>query len=152
MLQRDIDRLIKQFSENGIEKDRLIFDNKKEDSHFKNYIKCDIALDPVPFSGLTITIEQAHMGVPTLTMPGDTISSRGAARVNKAIGLKDFIAKNEKDYVKKASTITSNIEKLRYYRKNLPTIIENSILCTKFEKYTQEIEKEYKKAWRKFCR
>ena len=153
MEQRDIDRFKIQFSENGIDLDRIIFDNEPmKDTHMRSYLKCDFALDPVPFSGLTITIEQAFMGVPVLTLPKDTIASKGTARVNRALGLNNFIAKDEKDYVKKAVKIASDIEKLRYYRKNLSGIVKKSVLCTGFREYTQKIEKEYTKAWKKFCR
>ena len=153
MEERYINRFKKIFDENKIEPDRVIFDNQPTpNSHMNSYLKCDIALDPMPFSGLTITLEQAFMGVPTLTMPKDTIASKGTARVNKALGLNDFIAKNEKDYVKKAVKISHDIEKLKYYRQNLPTIVENSILCNDFKGYVKQIEKEYRKAWEKFCK
>ena len=152
MEQKDIDRFNKIFNKNGIEPERIIFDKEPMDNHMKSYLKCDVALDTIPFSGLTITIEQAFMGVPALTLNGETIASKGTARVNKAAGLKDFIAKNEKDYIKKAVKIASKPSKLIYYRKTLPTIIENSILCTNFKGYSQQIEKAYQKAWEKFCK
>ena len=153
MEQRDIDRFKIKFSANGIDLNRVIFDNEPmKDNHMNSYLKCDFALDPIPFSGLTITIEQAYMGVPVLTMTTDTIASKGTARVNRALGLKNFIAKDEKDYVKKAVKIASDIKKLRYYRKNLPQIVRKSVLCTGFKDFTRKIEKEYVKAWKKFCR
>ena len=153
MEQKDIERYKKEFSENGIDLNRVIFDSEKmPESHMQSYLKCDVALDPVPFSGLTITLEQAFMGVPVLTMPCDTISSKGSARVNKALGLKKFIAKNEKDFVKKAVKIASDINNLRYLRQCLPSIVENSYLCKDFRPYVEKIEKEYRKAWKKFCR
>ena len=153
MEQRDIERFTKEFTKNGIDLNRIIFDKQPTpESHMNSYLKCDFALDPIPFSGLTITIEQAFMGVPVLTLPGETIASKGTARVNKALGLNNFIAKNEKDYIKKAVKISSDIEKLRYYRKYLHGITRRSYLCNNFKKYTQEIEKQYIKAWKKFCR
>lgn len=152
MQERDIERFKKQFLANGIEENRLIFDNKPtEQNHFNSYLKCDIALDPMPFSGLTITIEQAIMGVPTLTLPKDTIAARGTARVNKAIGLDEFIADNENDYINKAVGLSSDIEMLKYYRKNLREIVLKSSLCNDFRNYVKEIENSYKKAWVNFC-
>ena len=152
MQERDIERFKKQFLANGIEENRLIFDNKPtEQNHFNSYLKCDIALDPMPFNGLTITIEQAIMGVPTLTLPKDTIAARGAARVNKAIGLDEFIADNENDYINKAVGLSSDIEMLKYYRKNLREIVLKSSLCNDFRNYVKEIENSYRKAWVNFC-
>ena len=36
--------------------------------------------------------------------------------------------------------------------KNLRNIIKNSYLCNDYKIFTQKIEKEYKKAWKNFCR
>lgn len=152
MQERDIIRYKKQFSEHGITEDRLIFDNKPTPiNHFTSYLKCDIALDPSPFSGLTLTIEQVHMGVPVLTLPYETISAKGSARVNKAIGLDDFIATDEQDYVNKAVAATSNIDKLRWLRQNLRNIVSQSLLCNGYKEYTQEIEAGYEELWRNYC-
>ena len=152
MQERDIIRYKRQFSEYGVADERLIFDNKPTPiNHFTSYLKCDIALDPSPFSGLTLTIEQAHMGVPVLTLPYETISAKGTARVNKAIGLEDFVATDERDYVNKAVAIASDIEKLRWLRQNLRTMVSQSILCNGFKEYTHAIETGYEKIWHDYC-
>ena len=150
---RDIARYKKQFcEENEIPEERIIFENKPMPiNHFNSYLLCDIALDPMPFNGLTITIEQAYMGVPTLTLGGETFSSKGASRVNKAIGLDDYVAQTEEEYVSKAVIAASNIERLRYLRKNLRDIVAQSSLCNGYKEYTQEIETKYREFWQKFC-
>ena len=153
MEEKDITRLQKIFEENKIKPERIIFDKQFDlNSPMSNYLKCDIALDTTPFSDITTSIEQAFMGVPTLTLYKDTFSSKGTARINKIIGLKDFIAKNEEDFVNKAVKVSHNIEKLKFYRRNLPTIVEKSSLCNDFKDFTQQIENEYKTVWKKFCK
>ena len=147
----DFKRLTRQFEQNGISPDRIIFDTKLPKLHVDCYSRSDIALDPSPFSGLTITIEEAYMGLPTLTLPKETISSKGSARVNLALGLNEFIAKDEDDFAKKASEIAQNIPKLRYYRENLRDILKNSYLFKDFKSYVENIEKAYRKAWIDFC-
>lgn len=149
---RDIVRYKKQFKENGIDDERLIFDNTKtQPNHFTAYLKCDIALDPLPFSGLTITIELLHMGIPILALPGETISAKGAARVCKMMKLNEFIAETEDELVQIAVNLTSDIEKLRWYRENLRTIATESEMCNNMDVYAKEIEEAYQKAWRNFC-
>lgn len=152
MLERDILRLKKQFKENDIDETRLIFDNKPtKDSHFNSYPMCDIALDPLPFSGLTITIEQLHMGVPVLALAGETISAKGAARVCRACKLEDFVAETEAELIEKAADLASNPDKLIWYRNNLRNIMKNSTLCNDFKTYTQQLEEQYTQAWQTFC-
>ena len=149
--EHDFERLTRQFAENGITSDRIFFETKLPKLHVDCYSLCDIALDPVPFSGLTITIEQAFMGVPVLTMPGETISSKGAARVNLALGLNDFIAKDEEDFAQKAYNIANDIDKLKYYRSNLRKILRESYLFNDYRPYVEHIEQAYKRAWAEFC-
>ena len=147
----DKKRLRTQFAENGVSEDRLMFETKLPQLHVNCYSMSDVALDPIPFSGLTITIEQAFMGLPTLTMPGETISSKGTTRVNMALGLYEYIAANEDDFVQKAVDIANNIDKLRYYRVNLRKILKESYLFNEFRPYVEHIEQAYKRAWNEFC-
>ena len=149
--ESDYERLTRQFALNGIKSDRIIFETKLPETHVDCYSKSDIALDPSPFSGLTITIEQAYMGLPTLTLPGETIASKGATRVNLALGLNDFIAKDEDDFALKAAQITNDIQKLRYLRSNLRNILKDSYLYKDFRPYVEHIEQAYKRAWAEFC-
>ncbi|MBQ7450427.1 hypothetical protein IJS77_03345 [bacterium] len=149
--EHDRKRLIKQFGENGVSADRIMFETKLPQLHVNCYSMSDVAFDPSPFSGLTITIEQAFMGLPTLTMPGETISSKGTARVNMALGLYDYIAANEEDFVQKAINIANNIDKLRYDRINLRKILRDSYLFNDYKAFSQEFEKAYKRAWTEFC-
>ena len=150
--ERDIIRLKKQFADNGIDDSRLIFENKQMPiNHFQSYLLADVALDPTPFGGLSLTIEQAFMGVPTLTLAGETISATGTARVNKTIGLDNFIANSEEDYIQRAVELAACPDWLVEYRKYLrPTMYQN-ILFTDHKNYVREIEKAYTKAWKKYA-
>jgi len=148
----DINRFKRQFKENGIDEARLIFDNKEMPiNHKQAYLKCDIALDPSPFSGLTVTMEQALMGIPTITLLGETISSRGAAQINFALKLESLIAETEDDYIKIVSGIEEHINEFRWLRNNLRTIATHCDFCNGFKKYTKEIEEAYNIIWQKFC-
>ncbi len=153
MLPRDIDRITRLLKICDIDMDRIIFNsNPTEGSHFKCYDLCDIALDPSPFSGLTITIEQAFMGVPTITLDDITISAKGSGRINHMLDQDNLTAKTESEYIKIAQNLAQDIEKLKWYRENYRQIISTSKLCTDYDTYVSEIESAYKKAWQDFCR
>ena len=153
MLQRDIDRISKLLKSYEIDMDRVIFDSTlTEGSHFKCYDFCDIALDPSPFSGLTITIEQAFMGVPTITLDYLTISAKGSGRINHMLGQDNLTAKTESEYIKIAQDLAQDIEKLKWYRENYRQVISTSKLCTDYDTYVSDIESAYRKAWQDFCR
>lgn len=152
MTERDKKRLIRQFGECGVTEDRLEFRNDKmEASHFKCYSLCDVALDPTPFSGLTITLEQSMMGIATLTLPWETIASRAASRVNMALEMLGMIAKDEEDFVNIAADIKNHMDDIRWLRKHLRQITYNSQICQNYKKYTENIEEKYREIWQKFC-
>ena len=90
------------------------------------------------------------MGVPTLTLIGETLSAKGSARVNKAIGLDDLIAYSEQEYVKKAIKLASNIDKLQEYRTTLRETMYSSTLCSDYTTYVNNLEDAYLKAWQKY--
>jgi len=150
--QSDITRLRGQFAQNGIEENRLIFESSPvPGSHFNCYTMCDIALDPLPFTGLTITIELLHMGIPVLSLTGETIAAKGASRVLRACGLTDFVATSETELVQKAKNLADDATKLIWYRLNLRFIVQSSDLCSNYIPYVREIEMQYENAWAKFC-
>lgn len=148
-----IERLKGKFENLGIGIDRLIFNNIPcKDSHFRAYQLADIALDPTPFNGLTITMESISMGLPVLTLAGESMQSRGCARVNKALGLDDLVAETDEEYVKKGAKLANNLERLDYYRKNLRDILANSPLTQDLEGFATHVEDAYERAWQEYCK
>ena len=126
-----IERFKGKFAKFGIGMDRLIFNNMPfSGPHFYVYQMADIALDPTPFNGLTVTLELIAMGIPVLTLAGKSMQSRGCARINKALKLDDLVAENEEQYIKKAQRLAKNIYKLEKYRNTLRDTLAKSILVT----------------------
>lgn len=148
-----IERFKKKFEANGISEERLIFNNVPfPNSHFHAYQMADVALDPTPFNGLTITLESIAMGVPVLTLVGESMQARGCARVNKTLGLDDLVAESEEEYVQKGKALAEDVQKLEYYRKNLREILSKSILTTDLRGFAECIEAAYDRAWQEFCK
>src|SRR6185503_11079693 len=61
-------------------------------NHLDLYGKVDIALDTFPYNGTTTTCEAMWMGVPVVTLAGQTHVSRVGASLLGAVGVDDFIA------------------------------------------------------------
>lgn len=147
-----IKHLKAKFEALGIAEDRIIYDSKSESPHFKTYLKADISLDPYPFSGMSIAIETASMGVPTITLVGEGMQSRGASRINALIGLEEFNANSGEEYISATLKLAENKEKISQLRQTLRTKINNSDIKISAKEFTQDLEAKYKKAWEFFTK
>lgn len=79
----------------------------------------DILLDTFPYPGGTTTCEALWMGVPTLTLAGDTLLARQGASLIAAAGLEDWIATSVTDYVDKAIALSTDLIGLSALRSRL---------------------------------
>ncbi|GBG96066.1 O-linked N-acetylglucosamine transferase, SPINDLY family protein [Lactococcus termiticola] len=142
---------IKQdFAGLGIPEDRLILRSDSLASHYQAYQLADIALDSLPFSGLTITIEQATMGIPTLTMPGSTMQSRGTASVNRVLGLDELIAKNEDDFIRKGCDLAFDLDRISELRAGLRSKLFASKLFQDEAGFARAVEAGFERVWKEW--
>jgi predicted O-linked N-acetylglucosamine transferase (SPINDLY family) len=104
----------KLFLDNGVRLDQLFFQpSLKRDDLLNKYNLIDIALDTFPYSGGTTSMESYWMGVPVLTKKGDYFISKSTESINKNIGLNDWIANDESDYINKAVNFSNNLNFLQ---------------------------------------
>lgn len=139
-----------KFSQRGVDTDRIIFSSKSLNPHYKAYSLADIALDPYPFSGMSIAMETMMMGVPTITMCGDGIQSRSAARINHVLGFDEMNSNSGEEYIENAVSLANNKEKLKELRNTLRNKINSSEIIQGAEEFTRDLENKYKKAWEDF--
>jgi predicted O-linked N-acetylglucosamine transferase (SPINDLY family) len=104
----------KLFLDKGVRLDQLFFQpSLKRDDLLNKYNQIDIALDTFPYSGGTTSLESYWMGVPVLTKKGDYFISKSTESINKNIGLNDWIANDEGDYIDKAVNFSNNLNLLQ---------------------------------------
>lgn len=119
------DRLLKAGFE--LNRVRLIGSVARQD-YFKTYHEIDFLLDSFPFSGCTTTCEGLWMGVPTLTLPGNSLVSRQGASFMTAVGLENWVAIDQADFVKKAVSFASDLVGLSHLRSQLRTQMLQSLV------------------------
>jgi predicted O-linked N-acetylglucosamine transferase (SPINDLY family) len=96
--------------------------------HLAHYHKIDVVLDSFPYNGDTTIFESLWMGVPVVTLKGDTPASRTGSSILTALGLTDFIASNESDYIAKAINLATNKMLLNQLRYSLRDVLKHSKL------------------------
>ena len=85
-------------------------------------------LDTFPYPGGTTSCEAVWMGVPVLTLRGDSFLSRLGFSINSNVALLDWAAEDIEDYVATAVMHASNQRQLINLRLNLRDRVLNSPL------------------------
>ncbi len=113
----------------GVAGDRLILQGPStRDDYLQAYGQIDIALDPFPFTGGTTSAEGLWMGVPVLTLTGDSMVARQGVSMLMNAGLPDWIAESPEDYVAKAVAHASDLATLATLRSGLREQVRQSPL------------------------
>jgi predicted O-linked N-acetylglucosamine transferase (SPINDLY family) len=102
------------FQNNGVKNEQLSFhDSFDRIELLKMYNSVDIALDPFPYSGGTTSLESYWMCVPVLTKKGNYFISKSTESINRNIGLDNWIANDEDDYLSKAISFSKDLNFLQ---------------------------------------
>jgi len=118
--------------------------------HLALYSTIDIALDPFPYNGTTTTCEALAMGLPAITLAGQTHVSRVGVSILTNVGLTNLIAQSPDDYVRIALALASDLSGLTDLRSTLRQRMRGSPLCDE-PTFTQNLESTYRTLWRSWC-
>ena len=112
--------LIDWFAKAGIARERLMFRRRSSiPVYLQQHFHVDICLDTFPYTGSTTVLNSLWMGVPTLTIAGDTLPSRAGATWMSHVGLEQFLAVDKADFVAKGIALSSDIPALAALRTGL---------------------------------
>lgn len=146
------DRYQRKFAALGIEEERLelLGLTGAAVDHLKMYGRVDIALDTFPYTGATTTCEALWMGVPVVTLLGQSFVGRISASLLTQIGLTELITPSREAYLKTACLLANNPEVLVSLRGNLRSMMRESSLGDA-RGLTHHIESAYRSMWHRWC-
>lgn len=147
------DRVLSRFAVYGVSAERLIFRPVSDHAlMFAEYGEIDIALDTFPFNGGMTTLEALWMGVPVVTIAGDSVVSRQTVSALTNIGLADELAfVNVDAYVAGAIALANNPARLIELRSQIRPRMAASPLRQP-EQFTRDLESLYRRMWQAWCR
>jgi predicted O-linked N-acetylglucosamine transferase (SPINDLY family) len=90
------------------------------------------------------------MGVPVITLTGDTHASRVGMSLLSNIGLLDLIAKTPDEYTDLAANLAHDLNRLQHLRENLREMVSQSHVCN-ISQFILQIENSYRKIWKEWC-
>ena len=114
------DLLLTRLRMHGIDTSRVrLVPSVQRGEYLNAHQEVDLLLDTFPFPGGTTTCEALFMGVPTLTLAGETLISRQGASMLTAAGLGNWVVYSKEDYVNKAIELAGNTKYLSTLRQQL---------------------------------
>lgn len=135
----------------GIAPDRLSLHGSLPLFDYLNlYNTIDIALDPFPYAGGTTSLDALWMGVPIVTLAGQLPVSRAGVTLLKNLGMEQWIAASEQEYVRKAIDFASDLNRLAEIRHSLRERLAQSPLMNAIQ-YVRGLESLYHQAWSHGC-
>ncbi|RUS02456.1 O-linked N-acetylglucosamine transferase family protein [Pectobacterium polaris] len=145
------EKIREKLESQGVQPEQLVF---RERTNIINYLamhqEIDLLLDTFPYTGGTTTNHALWMGVPTLTLAGEKLATlQGAANLSQ-VGLTEFIASSQADYISKAISWSNQLDELNQIRHSLRNKIGRDIDAKGVTPATY-FEQTLRAVWKAWC-
>ncbi len=111
----------------------------------------DILLDSFPHSGGTMLFDALWMGVPILTLAGRPPVGRIGTSLMINLGLPEWVAESQEEYIGKAGTLAKNAETLAQLRAGMRERMQNSPIMDG-SGFARGVEAAYREMFEKWAR
>ena len=144
--------LIDDFARRGVGEERLMLASHDAThfEHLSRYNQVDIGLDPFPCNGGTTSFDAMWMGVPVVTLAGNSFISRMGVSMLTSLGLTELVAQTPEDYVAIAARLARDLDRLAALRAGLRERMADSPL-TDAKRFTLNLEQAYREMWVAWC-
>ncbi len=102
------------------------------------YRDIDLALDTFPFSGCATSADALWMGVPVITLAGQTMVGRQTASLLEFAGFPEWVAADQSDYVSRANRLAGSIDQWRQRRQDIRQQVAATI--GRVEEFSEDLE------------
>ena len=136
----------------GIKPERIMLEH--DSLEHRDFLGCynvvDVALDTSPYNGVTTTCDALWMGVPVVTLLGESFISRNSASILSAAGLPELIATSPQQYIDIAIDLANDPDRRNSMKSGLRKQFGKSVLGDS-GRFTRNLEDAYRKMWHKWC-
>ena len=133
----------------GDERIRLV-GRRPRQQYLELYQEIDIGLDTFPANGHTTSLDSFWMGVPVVTLAGNTAIGRGGVSVLRNLGLPELIAEAPEQFVQIAVDLAGDLRRLDTLRAALRDRMQHSALMDA-PRFARGIEAAYRDMWQTSC-
>jgi predicted O-linked N-acetylglucosamine transferase (SPINDLY family) len=141
------DRVRALFADHGVAPERVSFvGHVPVAEYLRLYQGVDVALDPFPYGGGTTTCDALWMGVPVVSLAGQTAVGRSGLSILSNVGLADLVANDAAQYVRTAVALASDLPRLAELRAGLRLRMQGSPLMDA-PRFARDVEAAYRRLW-----
>lgn len=144
-------RLLGFFEVAGVAPERVQFlPRAARKAYFEYYNGIDIGLDTLPYGGHTTSCDALWMGVPVVSLVGQTVVGRACLTLNANLGLPELVARSDAEFVETALALSRDLPALAGLRRGLRSRMQSSRLMDG-ARFARNMEAGYRAAWQRHC-
>lgn len=142
---------LEELEQEGVERERISFvSHQPRQQYLELYHQIDIGLDTLPYNGHTTSLDSLWMGVPVVTLVGQTVVGRAGLSQLSNLGLTEFVAESPEEFVRIAVETASDLKRLSELRRSLRARMERSPLMDA-PRFARNMEAAYRTMWQRWC-
>jgi predicted O-linked N-acetylglucosamine transferase (SPINDLY family) len=135
----------------GVAAERVTFvDALPRADYLAQYQAIDLGLDTFPYNGHNTSLDSFWMGVPVVSLVGQTVVGRAGLSVLSNLGLAELAAPAPADFVHTACRLAADLPRLAQLRAGLRQRMAASPLMDA-PRFARQIETAYRQMWRRWC-
>jgi predicted O-linked N-acetylglucosamine transferase (SPINDLY family) len=140
-----------QFTSAGVGGDRIEFVGRSSRADYlRTFERIDIALDTLPYNGITTTCDALWMGVPVVSVLGPRHAGRAGKSVLSAAGFPEWAVETPEQFVATAVALASNHPFLKDLRSGMRQKVAGSSLADRVG-FARNVESAYRWMWKRWC-
>jgi len=137
-------RLRETLAAHGVNPDRaIVFDQLPSRADVKAVLQlADIYLDSFPFGGANSIVDAIEVGLPVVARESDWFRSRQGAAILRDVGLGDWVARSEADYLALAVRLAADSALRQSIRQHLTRALAQPPRCLDSRAYAAEVSQQ----------
>lgn len=146
------EHFIRKLADRGVNESRIRTKTSTPtiEEHFAEYNHVDIALDTSPYNARTSTMEALWMGVPVITLLGQTHAGRATASILQRLELEHLATESVQRFGDCAQALAEDREKLNALKVGLRSRLQNSSLLDQ-KRFGRDLGIVLRSEWRHWC-
>ncbi|MDP9175146.1 MAG: tetratricopeptide repeat protein [Planctomycetota bacterium] len=140
-------RVLDQLKNHGVDESRVEFvELQPRKSYLATYQRIDMGLDTFPYNGHTTSLDSLWMGVPVISLIGQTVVGRAGWSQMSNLDLTEFAAHSWPQFVDIAVKWSADLQLLSNLRATLRGRMQRSPL-TNCKVFARDVEAAYREMW-----